>query len=76
MYKYIDNYVNTNHVTQFPYPLHLPLPLPISHFIPVILSRHLYVKHKTIVGNVTYSGRKRNLDTSKTKEKKLRLNRV
>ena len=24
MYKYIDNYVNTNHVTQFPYPLHLP----------------------------------------------------
>ena len=28
MYKYIDNYVNTNHVTQFPYPLHLPLPYP------------------------------------------------
>ena len=54
MYKYIDNYVNTNHVTQFPYPLHLPLPLPISHFIPVILSGHLYVKHKTIVGNVIY----------------------
>ena len=52
MYKYIDNYVNTNHVTQFPYPVHLPLPL--SHFIPVILSGHLYVKHKTIVGNVTY----------------------
>ena len=24
MYKYIDNYVNTNHVTQFPYPLHPP----------------------------------------------------
>ena len=54
MYKYIDNYVNTNHVTQFPYRLHLPLPLPISHFIPVILSGHLYVKHKTIVGNVIY----------------------
>ena len=50
MYKYIDNYVNTNHVTQFPYPLHLPL----SHFIPVILSGHLYVKHKTIVGNVIH----------------------
>ena len=28
MYKYIDNYVNTNHVTQFPYPLHLPPPSP------------------------------------------------
>ena len=28
MYKYIDNYVNTNHVTQFPYPLHLPSPYP------------------------------------------------
>ena len=52
MYKYIDNYVNTNHVTQFPYLL--PLPLPISHFIPVILLGRLYVKHKTIVGNVIY----------------------
>ena len=50
MYKYIDNYVNTNHATQFPY----PLPLPLSYFIPVILSGHLYVKHKTIVGNVVY----------------------
>ena len=54
MYKYIDNYVNINHVTQFPYPLHLPLPLPLSHFIPVILSGHLYVKLKTIVGNDIY----------------------
>ena len=54
MYKYIDSYVNTNHVTQFPYPVHLPLPLPLSHFIPAILSGHLYVKHKTIVGNVIY----------------------
>ena len=54
MYKYIDNYVNTNHVTQFPCPVHLPLPL--SHFIPVFLSGHLYVKHKIIVGNVTYRG--------------------
>ena len=26
--------------------------LPLSHFIPVILLGHLYVKHKTIVGNV------------------------
>ena len=34
MYKYIDNYVNTNHVTQFQY----PLPLQLSHSIPVILS--------------------------------------
>ena len=25
MYKYIGNYVNTNHVTQFLYPLPLPL---------------------------------------------------
>ena len=46
----IDNYVNTNHVTLFQY----PLPLPLSHSIPVILSCHLYVKHKTIVGNVVY----------------------
>ena len=37
MYKYIDNYANTNHVTQFQYPLPLPLPLPLSHSIPVIL---------------------------------------
>ena len=51
MYKYIDNYVNTNHVTQFPNPLHLHL----SHFIPVILSGHLYVKHKAIVGNVIHN---------------------
>ena len=50
MYKYFDNYVNTNHGTQFQYPL--PLPLPLSHSIPVISSGHLYVKHKTIVGNV------------------------
>ena len=42
MYKYSDNYVNTNHVTQFPYPLHFPLPL--SHFISVILSGHLLCK--------------------------------
>ena len=28
MYKHIDNYVNTNHVTQFPYPVHLPSPYP------------------------------------------------
>ena len=54
MYKYIDNYANTNHVTQFQYPLPLPLPLPLSHSIPVILSGQLYVKHKTIVGNVVY----------------------
>ena len=52
MYKYIDNYVNTNHVTQLPYPV--PLPLSLSHSIPVILSRHLYEKLKTIVGNVVY----------------------
>ena len=32
MYKYIDSYVNTNHVTQFPY----PLPLPFSHSILMI----------------------------------------
>ena len=50
MYKYIDNSVNTNNVTQFQYPLHLPH----SHSIPVILSGHLYVKHRTIVGNVVY----------------------
>ena len=48
MYNYIDNYVNTNHVIQFSY----PLPSPLSHSIPVILSWHLYVKHKTIVGNI------------------------
>ena len=29
MYKYIDNYVNTNHVTQFPYPVDPPPPLPL-----------------------------------------------
>ena len=28
--------------------------LPLSHSIPVILSVHLYVKHKTIVGNDVY----------------------
>ena len=48
MYKYIDNYVITKHVTQFSY----PPPLPFSYSIPVILSCHLYVKHKTIVGNI------------------------
>ena len=53
MYKYIDNYVNTNHVT---IPLPAPPPPPPTHLplIPVILSRRLYVKHKTIVGNVIY----------------------
>ena len=51
MYKYIDNYVNTNHVTQFPSPPPPPTHLPL---IPVILSGRLYVKHKTIVGNVIY----------------------
>ena len=54
MYKYIDNYVKTNHVTQFPLPA--PPPPPPTHLplIPVILSGRLYVKHKTIVGNVIY----------------------
>ena len=65
MYKYIDNYVNTNHVTQFPYPLHPPPPppLPPTHLplIPVILSGRLYVKHKTIVGNVIYRPSKANI---------------
>ena len=31
-----------------------PPPLPLPHSIPVILSYQLYVKHKTIVGNIVY----------------------
>ena len=33
MYKYIDNYVNTNHVTQFQYPFPPPLPLYSSDLV-------------------------------------------
>ena len=52
MYKYIDNYVNTNHVTQIPYPVHLPLPH--SHFIPVILSGQENYCRKCYIYTVCY----------------------
>ena len=32
----------------------IPAPPPLSHSIPVMLLCHLYVKHKTIIGNIVY----------------------
>ena len=37
-------------------------PLPLSNPIPVILLCHLYVKQKTIVGNIVYSNNSHSLE--------------